>query len=162
MRPNKTIGMAFALFVCVYAQTKAQDSMTIQLSDGTEQYFVVMNIQNITFSDNSLVLNLNNGTTSYQTLSLINKLYFSANTNNSLSTSEDTQVIVYPNPVSDFLILKNVPKGNQSVYFYRVDGVLSKQILLFSGDEQVVDVSSLVKGLYIVKVNNQAFKIWKK
>ena len=61
----------------------------------------------------------------------------------------DNQIAIYPNPVTNFLNIKT----EENIIKIEIFNYLGKSILK-SIDTSNVDVSSLSKGIYLVKVNN--------
>lgn len=147
------------LITCVLYKVQAQ-YLVIKAKDGTITTRQLSAIANITFPSNSLLLNLKAGSAETYSTSNINKLYFSSSPTNADNSLTSNELLIYPNPVSDFVYFKNCSNRTYSVSIYRLDGVLiiQKQI---SSDECSIDVSSFSQGLYIVRANNQAFKLVK-
>ena len=84
-------------------------------------------------------------------------------TNAPLSTSEtikgnDISINIYPNPTKDFLYLTKI-SDNTKYKIYSIEGKLIK-----SGNisENKIDVSSLIKGNYIIDLESSKVKIQKK
>ena len=67
-------------------------------------------------------------------------------------------VAIYPNPVYDVLHFRNV-NGKRNVNIYAIDGRLMKSFLLIG--DQNVDISDLPKGLYLVNVSYNTYKMLK-
>ncbi len=61
---------------------------------------------------------------------------------------EDSEIIIYPNPVSDFIILS----ASLNVELYNVNGCL----ILKENNTNKVNVSALTEGLYILKVQDNS------
>ena len=82
---------------------------------------------------------------------------------NSLSTldfSNSLEIVLYPNPATDYLYIKNV-EPNTHIEIYSVNGQRVKQ-LTASPQENGINVSSLGAGLYMVKVTHLNQSIIKK
>lgn len=72
----------------------------------------------------------------------------------------ETTLTVYPNPASDYISIKNSVEGLMNVRIYSLDGAVLLTAQIFSSSQQI-NVSSLSKGFYLLKVNNQALKFMK-
>ena len=75
-----------------------------------------------------------------------------------LSESQASEVSIMPNPVHDVMILRNLD-GLQSVSIYAIDGRLIKSFEA-KGDE-VIDISDMSIGLYLVKTQSCTLKMIK-
>ena len=136
--------------------------LRIKLQDGTEDTQEINLLQNLQFSDGSLQINFLSGTLTTYELSTVSTLYFQQYPT---SVEEDLQsgsqeISIYPNPASDVIYLKNTPETGSIVSIYRIDGMLIFQMQI-SSQNQVIDVSNLTNGLYLIRVNNQAIKFIK-
>jgi heat shock protein HslJ len=78
-----------------------------------------------------------------------------------LGTQDFTEVPlkIYPNPTSDFLMVENA-KTNSSFQIFDMDGKLISQGKL--GSQNKIDVSTLEKGNYILKMNSKNYRFIKK
>lgn len=79
---------------------------------------------------------------------------------NNLAVSEINQKImnVFPNPAKSFIKILNVEKPTE-YEIYSTDGKLIKKGIAKPDSE--INISSMVKGIYILKFNNQSVKIIK-
>ena len=68
-------------------------------------------------------------------------------------------VNIYPNPVENILYIE--VKDADKAEIYNITGAKITEKTLQKGKNQI-DVSSLQKGVYIIKVNNSTFKVIKK
>jgi len=67
------------------------------------------------------------------------------------------EIIVYPNPTSDFLYIKI----NEDIKDLKVLNTLGESIYNLAPSERI-DVSNLERGIYFIEINNQTFKFLKK
>lgn len=67
---------------------------------------------------------------------------------------------VYPNPASDKIFIKQNTEFPESIYayFYDVTGQLRKSSLIEYGTN-VIELNGLLKGIYILKIKNNMYKI---
>jgi len=82
---------------------------------------------------------------------------------NSINEIEANKFSIYPNPVNDELKIMNYEfKGNEMVQILDIAGkiILNTQYSVLNTNS--IDVSSLAKGIYFVKVGNQVEKFIKK
>ena len=66
---------------------------------------------------------------------------------------------VYPNPVSNILYISGHTSEIETIELYTVLG--QKQIILFNKRNQSVNLESLKRGIYFLKINNQTIKVVK-
>jgi hypothetical protein len=77
---------------------------------------------------------------------------------NAISETENEVLLVYPNPANNFLYLKGkIPAGAMA----RVFDLTGRAVLEQQLSSQVIDISPLSNGNYILKINDLVFKITK-
>jgi hypothetical protein len=77
--------------------------------------------------------------------------------NKSLTLSDNQRIQIYPNPAFDKLYIPDVNSLQTQVFIYDLNGKLVIRKLL---KENTVDISDLVKGVYLVKLmNNENIRI---
>lgn len=139
---------------------KAQ-SMTINLKDGNKQEINLTTLQKISFSSNNLVLNYTNTTFSSVAISDIRKITMIGGTAGVNDTQADkSKMSVFFNATDNQVTISNAPEKASNATIYRIDGVLVLKTEV-SSSNNVVNASSLEKGIYLLKVNNQVFKFKK-
>jgi len=138
----------------------SQQNLLLKLKDGSEKRSALSSIRKITFLGTNLILNYKDGASSLYSDASIQKLFFGVSSGVQELIVDKNLLMVYPNPASSFISLKNVPDVVLNVSIYRLDGtvLLSTQIL---SDGDQIDVSKLTKGFYLLKVNNTALKFMK-
>ena len=141
-----------ALFCSIVA--KAEDkSLIITFSDNTTQTFVLSTLPQITMSNNKMTISAG-GTTAEYDLYKIKTFTFSGTTgienieNNSSIITEGDRIIV--------------EGANANVKIFSVDGKTATLKTTNLSNSTVIDISSLGRGVYIIKANNKTLKISKK
>jgi hypothetical protein len=71
----------------------------------------------------------------------------------------DEKLAVYPNPVKDELMIRNLPAGANGIEIYNMDG---KMVLKSSVVDNKVSVGKLVQGVYALKIKNDFVRFVKK
>lgn len=131
---------------------------SFKLSAGGEAVFLSdpdsMIVDQVSFEDQTTDISYGrfpNGTGGFQTMTP------TFNTQNTVTTNTDDPayhqltVSLFPNPVSDLLSV-NVETGIRKVLVYTIDGMLL-QDHQFQGQQSVnIDVSSVQKGIYLLKI----------
>jgi hypothetical protein len=70
-------------------------------------------------------------------------------------------IIIYPNPSNDILRIEGLQMNQKSnIAVYRMDGKLI-QMKISNSISEIIDISNQVSGMYLLKINNQTFKILK-
>jgi hypothetical protein len=85
-----------------------------------------------------------------------NEVTFTTTIGTGLNSLENQQITVYPNPVSDYVTLSG-EKGLVRIYDMNSRMVLNQDITL----NKQINVSSLPKGIYIVKTSTKSYKLVK-
>jgi len=132
------------------------------MQDGTEQSQNLTTIQKITFSNGNLVLDTKNSDV-FEPLSLsaIAKMVFNTTTLG-IETNETNPgaLGVYPNPATNLIYIKNAPSKLSNILIFTADGRMVLQTQISSSD-QPIDISRLVQGFYLLKIDSSVFKFKK-
>ena len=146
-----TLGLVFHL--------AAQSTlMTIYMNDGSERSYYMSESDRVYFEDNErLVVEITLNTKSERfNLADIRKITCSETVG--ISEASDASVYLSPNPVHDVVMLHNL-SGRQFVSIYALDGRLMKSTEVVG--DQLIDISNLPIGLYLVKTETQTLKMIK-
>ena len=138
-------------------------NLVLKSKTGTEQIKKLSSLKLITFSNNNLLINYSSIPSETYHLSTISKLYFnslSTGTENKLPVENNLILSIYPNPATNVIYLQNAPDEISIVAIYRMDGTMALQTQI-SKENKCIQIGNLSKGLYLLKVNNQAFKFIK-
>ena len=155
-----TLVLFLLLGVGLYQVQAQTASLILKFQDNTQKATELSLVRKITFVDGNLVLIPTIGTTESYAVSQLSKLFFSNLSGVNNISAKQPELIVYPNPVSNYISLKNAPDGALNVIIFQLDGSVVKTELLTSS-AQLIDVTMLTKGFHILKVNNQAIKFTK-
>jgi hypothetical protein len=139
-------------------KVKAQNLFVWQM-DGTVNPFTINSLKSFTISVGKLTLNNLSGTKDSYSLSVIKKLTFDNRKwfqNNVLEDSTN-EIYIYYNASENTIYLQHVPKKHTPVIIYRINSVVKMYTYIPSGN-QSIDVSGLIPGFYLLKINNQVFK----
>jgi hypothetical protein len=137
-------------------------NLLVWQQNGTVNPFEISSLQMFSFSGGILVIKNISGTAESFDLSTVSKLTFGTSTGveSVISTKKGNEIELYYGATNDVVYLKNCPVKTSQVYIYQLNGVLALQTQV-SSDDQLVDVSRLSQGFYLLKVNNQVFKFVK-
>ncbi|NLF42639.1 MAG: T9SS type A sorting domain-containing protein [Bacteroidales bacterium] len=133
----------------------------IKMNDATEVGHSIASIKKLSFNNGLLVLNHNEGTTDTYSISEIQKLYFNLETSAIGNSPSDKGLLsVYPNPANKTIIVDNIPHGTETIFVYNLNGAL---VLKQDIDNVIesIDISSLPKGLFILRAQDLNVKIIK-
>ena len=151
------IVILFVLGIC-FTQIYSQNlSLIIKKTDGTDKSIQLNQMKKITFSSTDMLINYQTGTNENIALSFIQKLSFTPYTALN-SIFDNTGIIAYPIPSHNILMFKNIPFGINEVSIYSISGV---KLLNLSVVNNAINISSLTKGIYLAKMNNQVIKFTK-
>lgn len=153
-------GLLLATFVIGLAFHLAAQStqMTIYMNDGTERTYYMNENDRVYFEDNEhLVVEIAiNAKAERFNLADIRKITCSET--EGISEASDESVFLSPNPVHDAVIIHNLNR-RQNIRIYALDGRLVKS--LETNENQLIDISDLPIGLYMVKTESQTLKMIK-
>lgn len=155
---SKKILSAMALFFIFGATCLADDYsyLTIQQNDtgNTETSVVLSSLSKITFSNGSMNLYNTSGTSmGTYSLSALNMMFFSSTATGIQSAAADGFSAALQGGV-----LKISSPAASKINLYMASGALVKSISSSAAETEIY-MSSLPKGIYLLKVNNQVKKI---
>ncbi len=149
-----TMGLLFHL-------TAQSTLMTIRMNDGTEHTFSMTENDRVYFEDNDkLVVEITvygKGET-YERFNLADIRKITCAETEGISETSSTSVCLSPNPVHDAVLLSNL-KGKETILIFALDGRIMKSVEVSEG--QLIDISDLPIGLYLVKTESQTLKMIK-
>jgi hypothetical protein len=149
-----------ALIYCLSVISQTRNSLVIRLGDGSDKTILLSTIKKITFSVSSIILNKTDSTTAPYAISDVKKMSFGFYSAVDEVFLDTNGVLLYPNPATDFLIIKNVPNSELNVTVFGIDGTIIKSEKL-SSISYKIDISDLKKGIYLLKVDNTILKFMK-
>lgn len=132
-------------------------TMNVILTSGTTQNYTITDISKIYFSNSNLVFN---NASSYTPIEQIRKITFTTQTGVNTVTADENTLKINPNPVTDYITFKNAPDENCIVNIYSVTGakIVSTQK---NPSVNILNVHTLSKGIYFVKIKNFTTKFIK-
>ena len=148
----------FGLLLAVSGTAHADEYAYLTIDQtGNETSFAVSSINRITFSNTDMVLHMNDGTQQTLPLASLSKMFFAENgTNGIAATIGAEQRITLKDGV---LRVKGLP--GQTVSVYNTGGQIVRKVT--AGEQETeVNLSGMVKGVYIVRVGNETKKIMNK
>ena len=156
-------GLLIAAFILglVFPLAAQSTQMTIHMNDGTEHTYLMTESDRVYFEDNeTLVVEIavySKGVRSDRfNLADIRKI--TCTETEGISEETNTPLWISPNPTHDAFKLHNL-NGKETIQIYALDGRLVKSTEV-NGD-QLVDISDLPNGLYLVKTESCTLKMIK-
>ena len=162
---TKNLLKLMAVASCWYAEavlapaTAATQVTVVMKANNTESVYSVSESGKVFFSGNSLVISTE-GVSNDATIALtdIRKVLFSQNSSHTESISSDGNLSVYPNPATDRLYVVNAT-GNTDITIYSISGSVALHTVVGEGGS--INIGSLQKGMYLIKMNNTVIKFSK-
>jgi hypothetical protein len=123
-------------------------------ADGTETTFAVSTVQKIVFDNSAMTVNMKSGSN----MTGISCVKFS-DASGIEKMEVETSVLVYPNPVREYLTVSGLEK-NEKINLFDVTGKLLQTV--FSKENSTeIDVLSLQEGVYLLQVGYKTIKFIK-
>lgn len=136
--------------------------LIIKFNNGNETPEMLNSIQKLYFSGNSLMVDFKTGTDGSFQLADIRKLYFDSMVNvDDLYEGNDRAILLYPNPSGDYIFLRNIPEEVNLLNIYAADGQLVTRKMVTSENE-MIDVTHLKRGLYLILMPGNTLKFIRK
>lgn len=158
---QKACGILCFLCVCIL-HSSAQTELLITYNDQTTETFSIAENGKLTFSQTELIIDDGVETPIEILIAEIRKINVSQKNDVSIIENvitEQSDLVLYPNPAGNYIYLKSSGSEKYPVIIYSITG---QKILEgnFTSDEQI-DISHLPSGLYIVKTDKQTLKFSK-
>lgn len=157
---KKNFYMLFLIMGCLIPPATSQ-SMVVKTADGSETTEPLASIQKFSFSGENLLVLIKGGNLDTYGLSGLSKIYFTGiqHVTETTSITGSVRLVVYPNPATDELTIRNLPEGIYFVTIHRLDGTIALQATVSSNE--ALQVGDLPKGMYFLKISGQAVKFIK-
>lgn len=149
------IAFVFGMFFRMTAQST---QLVVFLNDGSEQTYYMAGTDRLYFEDNTKLVIEEVSTKSTVTIPLADIRKITCNEMVNTTENPESALNIFPNPVHNALTFRNI-QGKQTVCIYALDGRLAKRFEVSA--DQVIDISELPIGLYLVKIQTQTLKIIK-
>ena len=150
--------MALALLPAVARADDAAQQLVVWLKNGQKTYFDLSEQPRTSFSGGLLVIKTNAMETSYQRSNILRYTYEGISTGIEKVTKQKNMTV---GQTSDGAILRNVPKDTV-VKLYDVNGLLLETRTSDGRSPITISFARRHAGVYIVNVNEQSFKFWKR
>ena len=135
----------------------AQTEVKLQFYNSGDQSFTVSDAGKIYFDNGYMLIDEGSGTPYSFLISDIKKMLFEHTT--SVETIETNNFRIYPNPTSSYIVISSDQITDIPYQIFALDGrmVLSG----ISHSDEIISVSMLPQGLYLLKIDGKTFKISK-
>jgi pectate disaccharide-lyase len=151
----------FLLMATMLNVVDAQQSLIIKFNDGINKGTLLSNLNKITFASGNMLVKYADASADSYAMSTMNRMTFGIYSAVPELASDQTELVVYPNPASSYIQLRNYTTDFKLlVKVYSLDGTLVLSNTLVSADERI-DVSLLRHGMYLLKVNEKTIKFIK-
>ena len=160
MKLSTLFTQTLLLLFCFLEQISSQTVLTVKYIDENEQMFSVPEDGKLYFESGYLLIDEGDGVFTGIKIAEIRKITFLSSVPN---TEENTQgnksYYIYPNPAHNSVWLQGGNDEKITVSIFSINGQLLLQKELKQNEE--LDIGHLLPGLYLVKANDQTFKLSK-
>lgn len=127
-------------------------------SGGQTAYFVLDHTSNNQYFTQDVNFDVTNVTFNYEKQIITKGSTVTKDNNLAVNDINQKNIIVYPNPAKSFIKISDLQKSTDYEIF-SIDGKFIKKGI--SNPDSEINISTLVKGTYVLKFNNQSVKIIK-
>ncbi|WP_313100458.1 M1 family aminopeptidase [Epilithonimonas sp.] len=127
-------------------------------SGGQTAYFVLDHTSNDQYFTQDVNFDVTNVTFNYDKQIITKGSTVTKDNNLAVNNIQQKNISVYPNPAKSFIKISGLQKSTDYEIF-SIDGKLIKKGI--SNPDSEINISTLVKGTYVLKFNNQSIKIIK-
>lgn len=144
--------LLLSLCVAITALTTQADnkSLFVTFDDGTRVEFALSTTPEVTVTDNKLTITSTVTTASYDLWTVKTFTYGATTGINDVQTSQQGFSLEGDNIVVD---------GNVNVRIFAVDGKAVSVTPKTTGDQTIIPLNGLAKGVYIININGKSVKI---
>ena len=146
------------IFGLAFHLTAQSTQMTIYLNDGAERTYFMTPSDRVYFEDNEVLVVETTVTMRSDRYNLADIRKIICAETEGVAEASAERVCLSPNPVHDVVMLSNL-NGNETIQIFALDGRLMKSVEASEG--QLIDISELPIGLYLVKTEHQTLKMIK-
>ena len=151
--------LLLAFTLGLFFQATAQSThMVVTMNDGTVQTYPMDESERIYFEDNTYLVIDDTGTKNTVRIKIEDIRKITCEETVGQAENMINEVSIMPNPVHDVMLLHNLD-GLQTVNIYSIDGRLVKSFE--ASGNQVIDISDMSIGLYLVKTQSCTLKMIK-
>ena len=148
-----------ALLLSALGLTSVQaQTLYVKESSGTQTAYTLSNVQKMTFSSGSVTIQKSDNSTGIYVLGGLRYLSFKdyATGIEELTTTNNTSMAVYPNPVSDILNIDLTDADNKSgtISILSLDGKVMLTQPTTGAGIVTLNIGHLPKGMYLCRYNN--------
>lgn len=148
----------FLLFISLMSSNLLAQSIVINKTNSDSQEKYLSSLQKIRFCDGVMVLKFADNSVEAMPVSEISKILFT-NISSSISKLEmNSAVKVFPNPTRDILKINGLEEETE-FSIYNLNG--SRLLIGKINPGETINVSSLLKGLYVLRIKSLTFKVCK-
>ena len=150
--------LAISCMAIVVLNVTAQNALVVHPADGSSsKSFLLDNIQKLTFSGDNLLLKTDGGSESTFSMATIRKITFGDFTGIIPVLPISPEIILYPNPVSDYIFIDSSVDVT-SWTLYDLSGKVIKQSVF----KMQIPVADLPSGFYFLKLTSANGSVTKK
>ena len=153
------------LLICLLLYSNAlssQSGLYLRFQDNSTREIDLSTFSKMTFSNGVVKFMYHHAAFDDFTVSTIKRISFSPDEFLYIDEKQFGKAIaLFPNPADRFLYFRNVGEATQMVKIYNLQG-----LLVYSGlvdyEQQVIDVSILSSGMYLLEIGEQTMKFVKR
>ena len=159
MKKQYLLSLFMLAFCLSISSLSAQNYLILKLADGTNNGTLLSNLNRITFSSGNMIVKKTDASFDSYLISSINKMTIGIYSDVPNVPENRTSLAVYPCPATDHIQLKNAPDSELNIRIFSMDGkvLITTKIV----GSQAININSLSRGLYLMKVDNDILKFVK-
>ena len=155
--------LLFVLLITLAAnQIYAQSYLYLGFHNNSVREIELSSFSKMTFSNGSVRFTYNNQSFDDFLVSELTRIAFAPENLSGIEESITNQPgTLFPNPANWYVRLMTADKEVKTVSIFTMQGILVRSFE-YESDEQMMDISELTAGVYLVKAGKQTFKLVKK
>lgn len=160
MKQKRVKWIFIILLIVGFTGLRAQTVLNVKVKTDAQSSFFLSDIKTLTFTSGTMSVNKRDGNINKFAMADVRNLNFSSiATNNKILNDGNIILMLYPNPVRDFLQVKYDSKAEENVYvqIINIQGKVVYQGLLKSqtGTNYIdIHTESFQNGMYLCRIQN--------
>jgi hypothetical protein len=160
MKQKRAKWIFIVFFAIGLTGIRAQSSLNIKVKTGAQSSFFLSDIKTLTFTSGTMSINKRDGNRNDFALANVSNLNFAGITYiDEIPTDDNIAMMLYPNPVRNFLQVKYESKAEENGYvqIFNISGkVVYQQLIKSQTGTNYIDIytESFQNGIYMCRVQN--------
>lgn len=151
----------FSVFLCINVSVISQNSLILHLIDDSKKYIELNSINRITFSSGNMIVDIKGNSSESKPIGDIKLMSFGVVSGFGAIAKDERRLSIFPNPATNTINVNKLFPQVADLSIISLDGQCLLQKTITNATE-VIDISSLKSGVYLLKSEGFTLKLIKR